>query len=119
MAVSNEFRCVLNRRCCRQLIQVMAKNGWEAYELDAGEFPLNGKNLRQKVEEVFDVDGATICFRKNEKIHGVLFIPDNTGIECVADWSFSAAKNGQPEDADGFGAIMDKFTDDPKWDIYN
>ena len=119
--MDNEKRNALNRRVCRALIQTMNENGWTAVKAD--DENLRGLTLHEKVEMIFNLDGAEIMFKKTVSVpdsaeirlkknvpwHIVVFTPYNTGIECIADWSYG-------HEGDEFSKLMDAFTDDPKWE---
>ena len=107
--VLNNMRNALNRKVCRQLIKTMSDNGFECIKAD--DENIKNKSIKYKVDMVFDLDGADIIFKKADKTHYVVFCAYNTGIECIADWGYAEG------DADGFSAIMDKFTGDTKWEM--
>jgi hypothetical protein len=97
--MDNDKRNELNRKICLRLISELKSNGWVAIRADDED--IKGLKPAEKVEMVFQLDGAEIVFAKGGKTHFVSFTPYNIGTECISDWSF--CKN----DADGFGKIVD------------
>jgi hypothetical protein len=100
-----EFGAPMEHAIVRALVAYLEENGWTPDVATYGEGNERVRDMKEVLDFVFAVDESAVAFRKIARgtSHDVVFVCGN-GDCLISDWRYSDG------DADGFGALMDKFT---------
>jgi hypothetical protein len=98
-----KYGAPLEHAIVRSLVAYLGQHGWKPYVATCGEGDERVRSMRDVLEFVFAVDESAVAFRKLGNNHDVVFIGGN-GDCLISDWRYARG------DADGFNALMDKFT---------
>ena len=93
---------LLERRIVANLVEHMKRGGWNVHQVFDGEEDTLVSDTKSAMELLFNLDEATLRFKKGHATHGIYLVFGN-GIELIADWFYSTG------DVDGFNAVVDAF----------
>jgi hypothetical protein len=108
-----KYGSTLEHAVIRALVDYMARNGWQPTHASDGE-EIHERDdkaaLPWVMDIVFSVDESAVRFTKSvspncQCSHDVVIILGNEWYCTISDWRYSEG------DADGFDALMDKFTE--------
>jgi hypothetical protein len=97
-------RLKVERRIVFALIEHLQNVGFEIDSVDDGYDDISvHNNAGDAMELIFNLDYANLYFKNKQGNFHYVSLSMGEGTDMISDWSYSH------DDADGFGAAMDKF----------